>query len=85
MARDSNDLIVGLDIGTSKIVAIVAQMLGDGRYEIVGLGQSRKTESYWTRTTLTDTGTGVAAAQVLLHSGVFKASFPDYPADRLAG
>ena len=39
MARDSSDLIVGLDIGTSKIVAIVAQMLGDGRYEIVGLGQ----------------------------------------------
>jgi cell division protein FtsA len=39
MARDSNDLIVGLDIGPSKIVAIVAQMLPDGRYEIVGLGQ----------------------------------------------
>ncbi len=39
MARDANDLIVGLDIGTSKIVAIVAQMLPDGRYEIVGLGQ----------------------------------------------
>ena len=38
-SRDSNDLIVGLDIGTSKIVAIVAQMLPDGRYEIVGLGQ----------------------------------------------
>ena len=39
MARDSNDLIVGLDIGTSKIVAMVGQMLPDGRYEIVGLGQ----------------------------------------------
>lgn len=39
MARDPNDLIVGLDIGTSKIVAIVAQVLPDGRYEIVGLGQ----------------------------------------------
>lgn len=38
-SRDSNDLIVGLDIGTSKIVAIVAQLLPDGRYEIVGLGQ----------------------------------------------
>ncbi len=37
-SRDSNDLIVGLDIGTSKIVAIVAQILPDGRYEIVGLG-----------------------------------------------
>ncbi|MFO1198709.1 MAG: cell division protein FtsA [Burkholderiaceae bacterium] len=39
MARDTTDLIVGLDIGTSKIVAIVAQILPDGRYEIVGLGQ----------------------------------------------
>ena len=39
MARDSNDSIVGLDIGTSKIVAMVGQMLPDGRYEIVGLGQ----------------------------------------------
>ena len=38
-SRDSNDLIVGLDVGTSKIVAIVAQLLPDGRYEIVGLGQ----------------------------------------------
>ncbi|MCL4747552.1 MAG: cell division protein FtsA, partial [Burkholderiaceae bacterium] len=39
MARDTSELIVGLDIGTSKIVAIVAQILPDGRYEIVGLGQ----------------------------------------------
>jgi cell division protein FtsA len=39
MARDSNDLIVGLDIGTSKIVAMVAQLTPDGRYEVVGLGQ----------------------------------------------
>jgi hypothetical protein len=51
--------------------------------EIVGLSQSRRTESYWTRTTLTYTDTGTAAAAVLLHSGVFKESFPDYPADRL--
>ncbi len=39
MARDLSDLIVGLDIGTSKIVAVVAQMLPDGRYDIIGLGQ----------------------------------------------
>ena len=50
--------------------------------EIVGLGQSRKTESYWTRTTLTD-HSGTLAATVLLHSGVFKASYPGYPQDRL--
>jgi hypothetical protein len=47
--------------------------------EIVGLGQSRKTESYWTHTTLTDDETGVLVASVLLHSGVFKASYPGYP------
>ena len=51
--------------------------------EIVGIGQSRKTESYWVRTTLTDEATGELTATVLLHSGVFKASFPGYPADRL--
>ena len=47
--------------------------------EIVGLGQSRRTESYWTRTTLTDADTGVPVAAVLLHSGVFKESYPGYP------
>jgi hypothetical protein len=51
--------------------------------EIVGLGQSRRTESYWTRTTLTDVDTGRAVAEVLLHSGVFKESYAGYPRDRL--
>ena len=46
---------------------------------IVGLGQSRRTESYWTRTVLTETGTGRRVAEVLLHSGVFKDSYPGYP------
>ena len=49
------------------------------RKEIVGLGQSRRTESYWTRTTLSDPATGTVAAEVLLHSGVFKQSYPGYP------
>jgi hypothetical protein len=53
--------------------------------EVIGLGQSRRTESYWTRTTLTDTATGTVAAAVVLHSGVFKESYPGYPADRLSG
>ena len=39
MTRESKDLIVGLDIGTSKVVAVVAEMRPDGHYEIVGLGQ----------------------------------------------
>ena len=51
----------------------------DVDHEIVGLGQSRRTESYWTRSTLTDTSTGRATAVVLLHSGVFKDSYPEYP------
>ena len=39
MTRETKDLIVGLDIGTSKVVAVVAEMQPDGRYEVVGLGQ----------------------------------------------
>ena len=39
MTRDVKDLIVGLDIGTSKIVAMVAELTLDGRIEIIGLGQ----------------------------------------------
>ena len=37
--RETKHLIVGLDIGTSKIVAIVAEVIPDGRLEIIGLGQ----------------------------------------------
>jgi cell division protein FtsA len=39
MTRDSKNLFVGLDIGTSKIVAIVGQLDGD-RLDVVGLGQA---------------------------------------------
>ncbi len=53
--------------------------------EIVGLSQSRRTESYWTRTTLNDADTNQPVATVLLHSGVFKESYPGYPRERLAG
>ena len=48
--------------------------------EIVALGESRRTESYWTRTVLTDDADGTPTAEVLLHQGVFKDSFPGYPA-----
>jgi hypothetical protein len=53
------------------------------QHEVVGLSQSRRTESYWTRTTITDADTGRPTAVVLLHSGVFKESYPGYPKDRL--
>jgi cell division protein FtsA len=37
-AKEHSKLIVGLDIGTSKIVAIVAEMKPDGGFEIIGMG-----------------------------------------------
>lgn len=51
--------------------------------EVVAVGQSRQVESHWVDTTVRRADTGAAAAKVLLHSGVFKASYADYPADRL--
>ena len=38
--KEQKNLIVGLDIGTSKIVAIVGEILPEGRLEIIGMGQS---------------------------------------------
>src|SRR5438132_10570500 len=38
MVKDSKNLIVGLDIGTSKIVAIVAEVTPEKRLNIIGLG-----------------------------------------------
>jgi hypothetical protein len=52
-------------------------------HEIVGLGQSRRVENWWTRTYITDPATGVLVATVLLNQGVFKASYADYPAEKL--
>lgn len=34
----ANNFIVGLDIGTSKVLAIVANVLPDGQLEIIGMG-----------------------------------------------
>ncbi|MDX1667854.1 MAG: cell division protein FtsA [Limnobacter sp.] len=39
MKKESKDLIVGLDIGTSKVVAMVAELLSDGRFEVIGIAQ----------------------------------------------
>jgi len=50
-------------------------------HTLVGLGQSRRVESYWTESTLVDAETGAHAATVLLHQGVFKASYAPYPTD----
>ena len=47
--------------------------------ELVAMGASKRTESYWTRSTLFHGDTVVA--EVLLHQGVFKASYPGYPGE----
>jgi cell division protein FtsA len=39
ISKDTKDLIVGLDIGTSKVVALVAELNPDGQFNVVGLGQ----------------------------------------------
>lgn len=38
--KESKNMLVGLDIGTSKIVAIVAEVLDDGQLNVVGMGQT---------------------------------------------
>jgi cell division protein FtsA len=37
-SNETKNLIVGLDIGTSKIVAIVAEVKPEGGYEVIGMG-----------------------------------------------
>jgi len=37
-ARENNRLVVGLDVGTSKIAAIVAEVKIDSGFEIIGMG-----------------------------------------------
>jgi cell division protein FtsA len=37
-SRDNKKLVVGLDIGTSKIAAIVAEIRPEGSFEIIGMG-----------------------------------------------
>jgi hypothetical protein len=49
-------------------------------HTLVGIGQTKRVESYWTESTITDAETGAHAATVLLHQGVFKASYAEYPA-----
>lgn len=38
MVNAANNMIVGLDIGTSKVVAIVGEVMEDGRLKVVGIG-----------------------------------------------
>ncbi|MCA8898855.1 MAG: hypothetical protein KDA39_09015 [Hyphomonas sp.] len=53
------------------------------RREVVALAQSRRAENYWIRTKFFDEAGTTQIAEMLLNSGVMKASYPDYPAHLL--
>jgi len=36
--KTEKNLIVGLDIGTSKVVAIVGEVVPEGKIEVIGIG-----------------------------------------------
>ena len=38
MAKEYKDLVVGLDIGTSKVMVVVAEVMGGGELKLAGLG-----------------------------------------------
>jgi cell division protein FtsA len=38
MAKENRNLVVGLDIGTSKVVALVAELGPDGTLNVLGMG-----------------------------------------------
>src|SRR5881394_1082507 len=40
MAKEYKDLVVGLDIGTAKVMAVVAEVLPNGELRVAGLGVS---------------------------------------------
>ncbi|MDP2094952.1 MAG: cell division protein FtsA, partial [Hydrogenophaga sp.] len=40
MAKEYKDLVVGLDIGTAKIMVVVAEVQANGQLKLAGLGVS---------------------------------------------
>ena len=49
------------------------------RREVVAVGQTRRVEFYWTRTTIAEPSDGRTVAEVMLNQGVFKDSYAGYP------
>jgi cell division protein FtsA len=41
MAKEYKDLVVGLDIGTAKVMAVVAEVLADGQLRVAGMGTAQ--------------------------------------------
>ncbi|MDL2337668.1 MAG: cell division protein FtsA, partial [Pseudomonadota bacterium] len=40
MAKELKDLVVGLDIGTAKVMVVVAELLPSGELRVAGLGSA---------------------------------------------
>mgnify|MGYP000512918037 CR=1 FL=1 len=40
MAKETKDIVVGLDIGTAKVMAVVAEVMPDGELRLAGLGSA---------------------------------------------
>lgn len=79
--QPSVGLFIDLEVRMLNGPALVGHPYRVG-WEIVALGASKRTESYWTRFTLYDADRGnidSAIAEVLLHQGVFTASYSGYP------
>ncbi|MEL6891908.1 MAG: hypothetical protein AAFP84_09940 [Actinomycetota bacterium] len=76
--RPSVGLFIDLEVRFVEGPVFVGRRY-DVAHRVVQVGQSRSVESWWTEATVTDAEAGIVAATVLLHQGVFKASYPDYP------
>ncbi len=76
--QPSVGLFIDLEVKTLGAPVLVGRSYRVER-TVVAMGESRRTESYWVSSDLVDVETDVAVANVLLHSGVFKDSYPDYP------
>jgi hypothetical protein len=67
-----------VDLEVRRLAPVLVDASLTVSHEVVAVGQSRRVESYRTRSTIR-TSSGDAVAIVLLHQGVFKASYADYP------
>lgn len=76
--QPSVGLFVDLEVKTLGTPVLVGKQYRVER-TVVAMGESRRTESYWVSSDLIDIETDQAVANVLLHSGVFKDSYPHYP------
>jgi cell division ATPase FtsA len=47
MAKEYKDLVVGLDIGTAKVMVVVAEVMPGGELKLAGLGPAMASSAVW--------------------------------------